>query len=334
MNHEILWGWLQRLAVDRHAINTIFWLSMAVIVFTTNGLPRAPDIEPAPLLQKLDRAVVSALQKANYDATDLASQELDRWINELMQRVDQDFLEWYFGYWNQTGMELNGLYHETLHLFYEGYPSAAEKFTEKIQVEFSKRVFRPRISQMELEAITRNTVNRYLQKLSQEFRLIPQQYRIPQGAWKRYLSDIAEISSDAHDDRNLFVTLKTLCASAIGSVAVFASTLPIFAGKVGASVIERLAGKVMTRIAAKTTARVMAKVSGKLVGPVLGLGIFAWDIWEHEQMKAENKPILRKLLADYLTQVKNSLLYDSKEGIISILNDMDKIIYVSLVKKS
>lgn len=51
-------------------------------------------------LSKVNKAVNLTLVNARKSAEIYASKELDVWVDELMDGVDDSFLDWYFGYFN------------------------------------------------------------------------------------------------------------------------------------------------------------------------------------------------------------------------------------------
>src|SRR5262245_58525166 len=72
--------------------------------------PQKPSIDWA----KVDQQIVTALLQAESAAETTATQKLDAWVAVLMRRVDEDFLEWYFGYWTQQKLEVTGAWRWTL----------------------------------------------------------------------------------------------------------------------------------------------------------------------------------------------------------------------------
>ena len=73
-----------------------------------------------------------------------------------------------------------------------------------------------------------------------------------------------------------------------------------------------------------------AKVGGEAVGEIVGLVIILWDVADHYRTKRTELPILRRNIADYLEQVKRSLLHDPEHGIITALDQTETTIASSL----
>lgn len=279
--------------------------------------------------EKLDESLIQALLISRTKTDEFASERLDEWVDSLMVRVDNSFLDWYFGYFNQQIIGLKSLVQGALHYVFESQPTASEKLTEEFQEEFAIRVLRKQIAQMEIERITGDVVEFYVEELQKNVNEIPSRYNIPQGEWERYLDDVSFIISDTEGSRSVSLSFKTIFAGGVGGAALLTSKLigPITA-KLGIKTGTKFAGKAGAQIAAKTGAKVAAKMGGKMAGLYIGVGVIIWDLWDHHATKEENKPVLRQNIYDYLHEVKHSLLYDTESGIITAINDMERNIKI------
>jgi len=286
-------------------------------------------VKPIPWDQ-IDRDMAIALENSRIRAEEYAYERLDAWIDDLMERVDNDFLDWYFDYWNQQILGLKGLYQSIVHWVDSEAPTAAEKITEEIQGEFAKRVLRPQIAQLELEQLTQDVVDRYVNDLRENLSDIPLRYNVPQGAWDRYLDDIAVVIHDVEGNRKVSLTLKALTFSSVGAAVLLGKSLQATASRVGSRVSTRLAGKAAARMAAKTGGKVAGRAGGKLLGPIIGIGIIIWDVLDHYKTQKVSRPILRQNILDYLNEVKMSLLHDPETGIMTVIYSLERSILESL----
>jgi hypothetical protein len=104
--------------------------------------------------------------------------------------------------------------------------------------------------------------------------------------------------------------------------------LGAFEGKALAGIGSKLGGKIAAtataKLAAKTGGKVAAKVGGKLLGPIVGVGIIVWDVWDHASTVSENTPVLRQSIYAYLDEMKLSLLDDPETGVMSVINQMEQ----------
>jgi hypothetical protein len=289
---------------------------------------------PPQIPKDIDQALVTALRNAHSQSESFASQQLDKWVDELMTRVDDSFLDWYFNYFNQKKMELSTpftwLHSAVAHWTNKNNPppgqAVAEKLTEDFQTEFAKRVLRPKIAQFELEKITTDSINVYVAELGKNISNIQSSYKIPQGDWERYLGDIAVTINDTEGNiSNL--SLKVLTG---GSTYILAKAMIPAVTKVGSKIAVSFAGKAGAKMAAKTGGVVAGKIGAQLLDPIVGIGIIIWDFWDYNHTVAVEKAILRDAIYDYFKQVKISLLENPENGIMVAVNQVENGILKSI----
>lgn len=324
----------------------IFWLMVVLVVAAVLGkswLSREAAVPervnkpvPAPPIDwsQVDAAIVAVLRPARAAAETTATQKLEAWSEDLMWRVDHDFLDWYFSYWNQQKLGLKALGYTVKHYIFADEPEAAARLTEEVQQEFAQRVLRPQIAQLELERITTEVLEVYLSRLTAALAGIPEEYKIPQPEWERYLNDIAVLTTRVEGNREIALSLKAATVASVGGGALLAHTLspalPSLGSKVSGKLAGKAAGEVAAEVAAKTGGKVTAKTGGKLLGLIVGFGILLWEVWDHSQTEEIERPKLRQTIADYFVEVKHSLLYEPETGIMSIIHDMEDNIISSL----
>jgi hypothetical protein len=279
---------------------------------------------------EVDQAVVTAITEARETTEVFASQKIDEWIGDLMVRVDTDFLEWYFSYWTQQILGLEGLWQYGVNSFFENHPTAAEKLTKEIQEEFSKRVLRPQIAELVFERIVRDTAELYVAELRKNLDVVPTKYKIPHADWDRYMEGIALTTYGADGNRETAITLKALTLTTAGGTVLLVGKMKFLIGKLSSKVMVKSAGKAAAKIATKTGVKVAAKGGGKFLGPIVGIGVLVWDVWDHNNTKKENRPILRQSIADYFSELKDILLNDSEAGIMVIFNDLERQVFTAL----
>lgn len=295
----------------------------------------APEVVVAtPDQQEIDQAIIVALDTARTQAKDFATQELDHWIEQLMSRVDESFLPWYFDYFNQKKMEFSApfvwLSSKVSGWWNKNSPppsqAVAEQLTEDLQTEFAKRVLRPKIAQMELERITRETTNLYIEQLRREVSGIQSSYKIPQAQWERYLDDIAVtiIDTEGHISN---LSMKVLTG---GSTYVLAKAMIPAVTKIGSKVAVSAAGKASAKVAAKTGGVVAGKLGAQFLDPIVAVGIIAWDVWDYHHTVDIERPILRSALADYLWEVRASLLDNHRNSVMAAVYQVEEGIFQSL----
>lgn len=338
---------LQRVAEDLEAIRKILtngvWIAIVLVVLATLGWYLAQsrlvvgdrqDTEPTNKVVKpvrppipwaeVDQTLANALITSRQSARFYAEAELDLWIADLMDRVDNSFLDWYFDYWTQQSLGLIGLWQYGVHYVIEEQPTASEKLTEKVQEEFSQRVLRPQIAERVIERIVNETARRYVDTLQKEMADIPKTYSISRNEWHSHLENIAITTQNTEGNRQTPLTLKTLALSGAGGAVLLTAQIQTLIGKITGKVLAKSTGKAASTMATKTGGKVAAKVGGKFLGTIVGFGVLAWDIWDHKTTTKENRPILRQSVFDYFKELKLILLDDPEFGIMATFSEFEQ----------
>lgn len=279
--------------------------------------------------QQTEKLLATALKAAHQNTENYAAKKLDAWVDNLTERVDTSFLDWYFGYFNQKEIEYKGFFTGiTANMARWLNPNSqaseeriAEVITEDFQTEFAKRVLRPEISQLQLERITQQTVKHYLNELSLNVKSIPSQQNISKADWELYLSQISLSAKDANGTL-IDVPIKALLGASAYTIAkpIIAPLLPV----VGSKVVAVLGGKIGAKIAAKSGAILAGKIGSTFLDATVGVGIILWDIWDVNHTASIEKPILRSSLVDYLKTLSGSLLNNPDTGIMTVIDRVEE----------
>jgi hypothetical protein len=320
------------------AISKFLWIIVIVIILAVVGkmfiFKSGKTVKPLEPVKKtavekvdwsmVNKAIGKTMTDARNETEEMASAKLDFWIEQSMERVDNDFLEWYFGYWNQQKLGLQGLLAQVMHWVDSDNPTAAEKLTEVVQEEFTNRVIRPQIAQLELERMVNEIVSHYCSILKGKLDEIPLEYKIERADWERYIGDISVMVKNVEANRSTPLPLKAIVGiTAGGTIVLFKSLKPVIM-KIGAKISSRLAAKTAGNMAAKTGGKVAARAGGKFLGTIVAVGIIIWDVWDHYSTKKTAKPVLRQNIHDYLKEVKENILHDPEYGIMTIIYGMEQ----------
>ncbi|MBE9187705.1 hypothetical protein IQ270_24415 [Microcoleus sp. LEGE 07076] len=298
----------------------------------TNTATTAVVVSPPHDFSKVNQDVKKAIQQSHTTAEAFASKELDKWETEVIARVDNNFLDWYFDYFNQKKMEFtvpfNFVKSAVLNKLDMNAASQAvsEKLTEDFQREFANRVLVPRNSQMRFQLIIQDTANLYIEEVSKNVKVVQNNYNIPQVQWDKYLNDIATTISDQGNISNL--SLKVLVG---GSGYLIAKPLILgMAAKVGSKVTAKAASKAAAKVATKTGGTVASQLGVGLIDPIVGIGIIIWDLWDYNHTVTVERPILRAHIVEYLKDVKKSLLTNPETGIMAAIYQLESGILKSV----
>lgn len=337
----------ERLRVIAHFIKTVtpmIWTIVILVVIIpllgnfiiskslTNTATTAVVVSPPHDFSKVNQDVKNAIQTARTTSETFASQELDKWETEVIARVDNSFLDWYFDYFNQKKMEFtvpfNFLKSAVLNRFDMNAASQAvsEKLTEDFQREFANRVLLPKNAQMRFQLVTQDTANLYIAEISKNVKVVQANYNIPQVQWDKYLNDIATTISEKGNISNL--SLKALVG---GGGYLLAKPLILgMVTKIGSKVTAKVATKAAAKMATKTGGTVASQLGVGLIDPIVGVGIIMWDLWDYDRTVKVERPILREHLVSYLNDFKKSLLKNPETGIMAAIYQLESGILKSL----
>lgn len=311
-------------------------------IVQTNATPtpaiQTPTVQPSQPVadwDRFERLAKEKMRNAHAKTEAFAKQELDQWSDGLTQRLDDSFLDWYFGYFHQKQLQYDSFFTGISGKFQQWLdPSKsspqekiAEEITREFQEEFAKRVLVPQISEFQLQNITLKTAKTYIRELGQEFNQIPVESGISATEWDRYLQDIS-IAIPGMEGKFVALPLKQI--TTVGAYAALKPLVVPLLPKLGTAVADTMATKVGAKLAAKTGGTLGAKLGGTFLDATVGVGILLWDVWDTNHTASIEKPILRKNLIDYIAQVKESVLENPTNGIMTITNKIDAEILRSI----
>lgn len=318
--------WITQIERIARILERLIWLFVLLIIAAAvaNFLKmQSPQLEasrsvvrPVPVVRSIppnvDRAIAIALQGSRNETLEFAANRLDSWKASVMQRVDDYFLPWYFGYFNQQALGLKYLFQGAYHGLNSKAATPEESLIQEIQKEFEQRVLPPELAQATFADLVQDSVQFYTEALSRRIDAIPSQYQIPQADWVGYVRDLGLITNRAEANREVSLTEK-------GVAVTVGTSGALVAGKVA----SKVASKTASKVAVKSGAKLAGKIGAEALGSVFGVGIIVWDVWDHQHTKATQLPILRQNIEEYLDQVKASLLKDSTSGLISTIYDLE-----------
>lgn len=301
-----------------------------------------PSIPP-----QINSDLVLALKNARASSETYASEKLDKWIDQLRERVDNDFLNWYFNYFTQLDIEFQAIITDFSSLIARGFNplqstpevQKAQKLTEEFQREFTRRVLKPEIAQIKLERFTRETINTYVSSLREQLAGIQSEYKIPQADWERYLSGVSTtIRQSAGNNQDLSLRVLSQGTEYLVALPLSKATVKLGSG-LATKFAENAAAKAAAKATAKITTKISIKAAGKVAGefsiptlstiglelidPLAAVGILAWDVWDNYHTAQVQRPKMREAILEYLDEMKQVLLYNPHDSIMSTIYNFE-----------
>lgn len=279
---------------------------------------RRPDIPQ----DVVNAEVAKALSEALAASRENAKANLDEWQEGVIARIDDPFLEEYYGYFNQLQLGLKGTW---IQLTSESDKEKAGRLISDFQERFTKQVMQPTIMQAQMERYLQEAVKTYTSKATEKLEEVRSKYDIPQPKWGTYLEDLGTITLNS-GGQNQDLSLRALSR---GGTFLATTTLlkaaPVIGtktaiGAAGSKAVTKLATKAATKVGAKTLGGTASLVGLELLNPIVGVGVLAWDVWDHYNTVSVEKPKLREKLVTYIDELKYRLLNDSENGLLSSIN--------------
>jgi hypothetical protein len=197
-------------------------------------------------------------------------------------------------------------------------------YTKDFQEEFAKRVLLPQVSELELQNIAIRTAKNYIREVRLEFNQISIEDGISAAEWDRYLRETS-IAIPNTVGNPAALPLKQL--TTVGAYVTLKPFIMPLLPKVGSAVVGQMATKAGAKIATKTGGVLAAKLGGTLLDAGVGAGIILWDVWDVHHTANIEKPILRQSLVEYIAQVKESVLQNPDNGIMTVTEGVNRQIF-------
>ena len=324
-------------------------LALTILLTLTGIIPVWGGISPASGANisanssidwyQVDRDLINAIRLAHDSTEEFAAAELNDWVDNLMEKVDNNFLMWYFSYWNQKEQEF-GIPFAWLAFKADSYLKllrgeneqnlTANEILRKRMIEDFDRKFNQLVldeeSKEDLIQLTERVGRNYAAALGMKLATVKYAYNIADEDWEKYLNDIATMIYGTGNSRN---------SLEIGSMMNnFANKLIILSTAVGSKLAVNFAVKAAAKIVGKASGAILAKVGAQIIDPVLGIGILAWDVWDYNNMVKQSRPVLRENILDYLTEVKLSILYSPENSIMAAIEEVEGKIMAGLESKT
>ncbi len=269
---------------------------------------------------KVNQEVYQSITTAYNKAESYASEQLDIWIDSVMEKADTDFLPWYFGFFNMKIRDIKGVGMAVLHTLHNGFSTPEEVLVKDLEEALHTRLFQPETTQLVFENILRDTVRVYNQSLSEDLAKVQIKYNIPTPEWNMYLTDLSHVVQNSGTSMQS-ISVKGGVALA-GGVTLVIGNAGLQCTKAISSGITKLLSKTTTKTIAKSGVKASGATLGKLAGPLILVAVTVWDIADYNISKSKDLPVLRQNILEYMVNVKSVLLYDEDFGICTEINNV------------
>lgn len=286
--------------------------------------------------REIDKQLVEGLKEARLSSEEFASSELDTWVKKTMKNVDRKFLDWYFSYINQKGME-DGVpfawlvlkLDEPLKVFRtdaEKDLNASEVIKKRLVEDFNKK-FNELVITEDVQEDLRERLERigknYASSVGFKFSMVKSYYHVPNLEWESHLGQLSMLAYNSGTSRGSLST-DSLSSNLLTKISV-ATTFAI-----GAKLTTKFAAK----IGLKAGGTIALKAVAKLTDPLLVIGFIAWDIFDYNKMVDKSRPEMSQTILDYLTELKYSILLAPDNSITTAIDEVQSQLEKSITSLS
>lgn len=280
------------------------------------------DTKDSVLDEKINQRTLKALSEARAAAEDFASRDLDSWLNELKTRVDDDFLSWYYDYFNQKSREVLAVWRGVTG------QNISEKEFQDFNRQFTSRVVSPEDIQSRLEVLTTEVTNLYALDLNKKLTAAQKDLKIPKQQWDLYLARISEKAAKRDPISGSALAGTSLAGGYVLADALLAGTVSTFFEGQAVRLLEPFIAGLGPEAASLlgVGAAGVVKFAGKFAGPVVGGGLIAYDLLTYSHKVEQEKPKLRERIFSDFQILKRSALADVTSRISQLESNIRKSI--------
>ncbi|SDI50416.1 hypothetical protein [Pseudomonas panipatensis] len=285
------------------------------------GAGPAVEVSPATWAQA-ERDMAAASQVARGKAEDYAREAMERWMDLVYQRTDNDFIPWFTSGWTQQWMGVKVAWYK----FSAGSEPAVEHLTAYMQEQYQRRVLDPVAEQIDPSAVMAAATGYYVQQLGAQLRAIPPRYGIPQAQFDERLKAIAaiDLAPPATYRASLYQLVQSDPPTRLPAYGALLARVHDAAGKGIAApasgvseVARRTSEKLVTEVTARSAAGAVAAAVGRVAGLVISLGATSVSAMVREHQRAEVEAQLRQNLNAAFDETWLKLMRDPDGGVLA-----------------
>jgi hypothetical protein len=269
----------------------------------------------------INTELLNALDHAHEKAETRAKYKIDSWIENLMFRVDHNFFDWYFNFFNKKWREDSAL------ITWIKGEDVKQRYGETFEKEFSKRVVSQTEAEEKIEQIANNAVETYVNELEYKIARIGFEYNIPQTKWNQYLDSIT--FNIPGTGNTTLAEITTIGAYPLAKALV----IPTLKGVsiVGVEKIATVAGvKYATKLGLKGAAETAIGTLAKVADPLVLIGFVWWEVHDHQTTVEKQKPALHESIFESFKEIEDDILHDPNSGIMTTLYHIENSIRDSI----
>lgn len=318
LTHQRCQGWMAGLL--RVALLGLL-LALGACASGRGGAGPPAEVSPATWAQ-VERDIAAASQSARGKAEDYAHDAMERWMDLVYQRTDNDFIPWFTSGWTQQWMGVKVAWYKLS----AGSDPAVERLAAYLQEQYRRRVLAPVAEQIDPSAVREAATAYYVQQLAGQLRAIPPRYGIPQALFDERLKAIPAIAlaPPAAHNASLYQLVQ---AAPLTRLPAYGALLARVHGAAGngiagpatevSEVARRTSEKLVTEMTARSAAGAVAAAVGRVAGLVISLGASGVSAMVREHQRPDVEAQLRQTLNAAFDGIWLKLMRDPDSGVLA-----------------
>jgi hypothetical protein len=302
----------------------------------------APQYEvPAGTWRRVEERILAASVAARGEAEAYALDAMERWVDKVSDRTEEDFIPWFSGYWTQQWLALKMAWYESRQS--DERASATQKLAAYLQEQYFSRVLEPVGSEIDPDKVMDRAASLYTRVLSETIQAIPSIYHVPLDKLHSKLEEIPAIASPSipRGGASLYELIQAEDITRLPAYRMLVGDAQTHHDAGGSAprrdkmepVARKIADEFVEKLVLRGSATV-AGVAGGIAGVLISAVISGVGAIKHHTDKPALEAQLRERLRSALDEMWYVLVEDPDSGVLAPVDHMSARIENSLSPRS
>lgn len=263
---------------------------------------------------------------------------MENWRVRVHKRSETDFIPWFASYWTQQWLAIKVAWYKLGSE--EGMDPVVKRLAAYLQEQYIDRVLEPVARKIDPDAVRARATERYVQRLGEQIKDIPQRYGVPLDQFDQRIKDIPAIALATHPAHSASL-YQIVHADPIAGLPAYEALLAQIRNDAGGTnvgpsdssispVAERASEKLLARIATSSGASAAAAAVGGVPGIIISMGAAGYGAITLDKERPEMEARLRESLSAALDDMWGRLVENDATGVMAGIHYLSRRIEGSL----
>ncbi|HEX5843146.1 MAG TPA: hypothetical protein VFY62_11735 [Pseudomonas sp.] len=295
---------------------------MLALLLALGGCASDPPVQiSASTWRQVDSDIAAASQTARSQASEHALAAMDRWMDLVYQRTDDEFIPWFSSYWTQQWLSLKVSWYK-LSAGGEKDPTVS-RLALYLQEQYQDRVLEPVAEYTDPEQILHSTSEFYVRQLDQRLPAIARRHGVPDEQFEQRLKAIKAIEQAPGASLYQLLQAKPLAElPAYNALLQHIRSVPRGVGNwstdPGMSLVaQRTSARLVEDLATSGAASLVSAAVGSTAGMGISLGVALFTAISRANERPETEAQLRKNLTAAFDEEWLQLMRNTDRGVLA-----------------